>query len=307
MELSVGVMNVHLRSTFNLQKFSSVVQLQKLDITVVTETWLDLNTSSKIMGKTFGSQFDWFGRERADQKSSSGSGGIGILIRKGIGEVSLIKMYDQFEGMWIKCICGDITLFVCGVYIPPDGSPMLKDFAQCLEILEGDCIKFRKDGKVIVMGDFNARIGRNESLIQGNGGIFTFPRSVSDEKGGGSTMARTRGNQLVNSMNSVNMVIMNGIDSGGEYTFENQNGNSMIDYIILSDNIIIPDNIMLEDKTLDKKSGVVKVTDSIPVNSLYIPKSCRVSTDLMSRIGDHFLVSCKLAISKPSTKVPFLD
>src|SRR5690349_16763446 len=118
-----------LRSSFNLQRFSSVVQLQKLDITVVVETWFELNTSNRIMGKMFSNQFDWFGKERADQKSLSGSGGVGILIRKGIGEVSLIKMYDQFEGMWIRCICGDSTLFICGVYIPPDGSPSLKDFA----------------------------------------------------------------------------------------------------------------------------------------------------------------------------------
>ena len=70
-----------------------------------------------------------------------------------------------------------------------------------------------------------------------------------DEKATG-TAARTRGIKLISSMNSVNMIIMNGIDSGGEHTYEKvmetKDGKtivctSVIDYIILSDNIVVPD------------------------------------------------------------------
>src|SRR5689334_7904176 len=95
--------------------------------------------------------------ERDDQKGKSGSGGIGILIRKECGNSSLIKEYDVFEGLWIKCICGDVSLFICAVYISPKYSS--DDFSKCMGVLEDDCIKFRSLGKAVVMGDFNARIG----------------------------------------------------------------------------------------------------------------------------------------------------
>ena len=92
------------------------------------------------------------------------------------------------------------------------------------------------------MGDFNARIGSNASIIQSNAGLRVFNRTVEDAKGGGNCEARTRGIQLVDSMNSVGMVIMNGIDAGGQFTYRHYDEKrmSMNDYIILSDNIVIP-------------------------------------------------------------------
>ena len=51
MVISVATMNVHLKSLYNLQKFSGIVQNQNLDIVVVAETWFEVNSSKKIMGK----------------------------------------------------------------------------------------------------------------------------------------------------------------------------------------------------------------------------------------------------------------
>jgi hypothetical protein len=299
-------MNAHIKTPHNRSIFSRIVQDLKLDIVVVVETWFQLNTSNKLMGKTFGSEFDWFGKERVDQKGSTGSGGIGILIRKATGIVSFIKAYDLFEGMWVKCVCGELSLFICGVYIPPD-NPFrgYQDFPKCLEMLEADCLKFRSLGKVIVLGDFNARIGNNESIIQSNSGQSIFSRFVSDQGGTGSP-ARTRGIQLVNVMNSAGMIIMNGVDSGGGYTFENSIGNSIIDYIILSDNIVMPSNSILSPNLkMEDKSCPVNISNSIPVDSLYVPNSCTIWNDYMYRIGDHFLLSCKLVIPKSLAKIPF--
>ena len=61
----------------------------------------------------------------------------------------------------------------------------------------------------------------------------------------------------MNAMNAANMLVINGIDSGGEATFEhdNQMGSSVIDLIALSDNIVLPG---IEDQTLDCSHDVKK-------------------------------------------------
>ena len=311
-------MNVHLKVSYNLQKFSGIVEIQNLDIVVVAETWFAVNTSNKIMGKLFSEdKYRWFSKERLDQKSSIGSGGVGILLRKSIGDISLVKIYDSFDGLWVKCQCNEDVLFVCGLYIPPDNGPRGdQDFAKCLQAVEDDCVNFKMLGKVIVMGDFNARIGSNQSMIQFFGGTGVFGRNVMDVDGGGAGAARSRGIRLVNSMDAAGMVIMNGIDSGGGYTFERtitksdtkevEVQTSMIDYIILSDNILLPGCGTSNHNVPDAVSNPVNIIHSIPENSFYIPNSCTVWSDYPYRIGDHFLLSCKLAISKPM-KVPLQD
>ena len=308
MALSLGVINAHIRAADTREKFSSIVKELELDIVVVSETWFKMDTAKKLISKVFGNNFTWFSKEHAEQKSSN-CGGIGILIRKSIGDISLVKIYDSFDGLWIKYIAGADVYHICGVYLPPGTSAnSSEDFSKCLQLLEADCIKFRKVGKVVIMGDFNARIGSDQSLVYGHSGdLMAFSRLVSDAQGGSGSVARTRGIQLINSMNSVNMVILNGIDSGGEFTFDGHQGSSMIDYIILSDNIMIP-NVARNQMVSECKSGVVSVSDPIPLDSLYIPRSCTVwNDDNKYIINDHFLITCKLAIPKPQVQVPFQE
>src|SRR5690606_5427500 len=70
----VGTINVHVRNISNRNYLVGIVDLVKLDLIVVTETWFEYGTSSKIMNNAFGKEFNWFGSESKNQKSSSGSG-----------------------------------------------------------------------------------------------------------------------------------------------------------------------------------------------------------------------------------------
>ncbi len=289
----VGTMNVHIRNISNRNYLVGLVDLVKLDVLVVTETWFDYDTSSKIMSNAFGNGFYWFGSESKNQKSSSGSGGIGILIRKSCGSPSLLKVYKNFPGIWIKLCKGENIYYICGVYIPPHGSPQLKiDFDEVLEELRLDIVLYNNIGKVILLGDFNARIGNAYSILHGINKQLCFSRVLVDCDDQKTSEAFTRGRQLIQIMNSLNMVIVNGIDSGGDYTFDDK---SVIDYIIVNENIFAPSfrsNIMNSDLD-DKNSGII-TCDDIPIDSLYCRNSCKVWLDKIYRIGDHRLLSCQI-------------
>ncbi len=185
-------MNVHLRKDYNRNILYGLIQKIKLDICILTETWFLQNTSSKLMEKTFGSDFTWFGRERLNDKYSRG--GIGILIRNFGGKTTVVKNYKDIELLWVKLIIGNEIYFIGTIYIPPK-STSTTDFKYTLEQLESDCIIFRKEGKVIVMGDFNSRIGNLDSIIQDNENFYNFKRNVSDHSPIGESY--TCGQQLI--------------------------------------------------------------------------------------------------------------
>ena len=95
------------------------------------------------------------------------------------------------------------------------------------------------------MGDFNCRIGGVESIILSGTKQFIFPRRTQDSE----SKDASRGAFFVSSMNASQMVIMNGLDSGGDYTFSNsRDDSSVINFIILSDNIVTPGNDAIKRK-----------------------------------------------------------
>ncbi len=270
------------------------------------------------MADTFGNDFRWFGLDQADQKGRSGVGGVGILIRKSVGSVSLVKVYKQCQGLWIKLVREKDIYFICGVYIQPCGSKLVIEYDRILFLLEADILEYRKWGKVIIMGDFNARIGSFPSMLQGVNRQNVFSRVVTDIEIKG-VEAFSRGKQLMRVMNGTNMVVMNGLDSGGDCTFHHPNsGSSMIDYIVLSDNIFSPHVAdvstviphLLEDMVEDvstEKSGLV-LYDYIPKDSLYCKKSCTVWKDDLFNLGDHSLVTCQILVAKQdSVPVDFVE
>ena len=118
--MAIGCVNVHLRKEEMRNVLYGIVQDQNLDICAVSETWLAVDTSEKLMGKVFGSDFVWFDRERKHQKGTFG--GVGLLCRKSAGVFSLIKVSNQYEILWVKLCRNNDLYFFCSVYIPPTKS-----------------------------------------------------------------------------------------------------------------------------------------------------------------------------------------
>jgi len=53
-----------------------------IDLCVVTETWFRDESGDRLMSKSLNeSKYEWYGRDRRDQKSWTGDGGVGVLVR----------------------------------------------------------------------------------------------------------------------------------------------------------------------------------------------------------------------------------
>ena len=274
-----------------------MVQDVGVDICVLSETWLTEGLAQKQMDKVFGSEFIWFGRERKVRKRASG--GVGILGRKSVGVFSVVKASTNFEVLWVKMSRGTDYYFIGAVYIPPDRSQR-ETAKQVLDELEVDIHQFRKQGKVILMGDFNCRVGSEESVIKAKDKQLLLSRTTADSK-------EDRGKFLISSMNAAQMVVMNGLDSGREFTFLStsklksqgskqkiKERKSVIDYIILSDSIIAPDTDNSQPHYEDQESGTTQNCYDFPENTLYIRQSTKILTDYKYHVSDHFMVTCKI-------------
>lgn len=92
---------------------------------------------------------------------------------------------------------------------------------------------FRAQGKVILMGDFNRRIGDQPTVYSRDNSQIIFERRSQDTKV--RSHARAQGRVFLEAMNANDMFVMNGLDSGWEYTFESA---SVIDYIVLESRLV---------------------------------------------------------------------
>ena len=106
--------------------------------------------------------YKWFGKPRSNQNSRRGEGGVGILVRECvISEVEFITSVEYEE-----CVNestgweGRSALYVGCVYMPTDSTSVAAVDAGYVRLKE-DVLTFRQKGKVVLLGDFNARVGRS--------------------------------------------------------------------------------------------------------------------------------------------------
>lgn len=257
----VGCVNHHLTNVDSRRDLLEMVTWAGLDVCGVTETWIREGRGEDIFQDQ---KFEWMGRERKGQRSYSGDGGVGMLVAKKLGKARVVKRSKNFDCLWVRLDVGG-KLFIAIVYAPPARSSTGLRLEDLLLELESDIMGYRGQGNVIVMGDFNCRVGGLVSKV----GNKIYPRVSSDNKIG------TGGRGLVETMNNLGMVIMNGRDGGGEFTFRSESGKSVIDYIFLSEGLIPGDGEGGRDL-------------------FYEPKSIKVWEEYEAQRGDHKLITLTL-------------
>jgi retrotransposon-encoded endonuclease len=249
-------------------------------------------------------EFTWFGRERRDQKSISGDGGVGFLVRNSLGTFKVSKVSKDWDSIWIQVQIGVEVLFFAAVYLSPVDSTRVIDSASFIQELEEDICKFKKLGKVIVMGDLNSRIGQASSRVFLNDVSFTFERESEDKVRRLSREAKRRAKQILEMFNANGMIILNGIDGGGENTFVGPRGNSMIDFIVIDHRILIPDvEVGLEGLDTICKPGCLLLRATQTNQIGYVRNSMKVWDDFLGSMCDHRLVSCQLDFPGKSVEI----
>ena len=183
------------------------------------ESWEKEESRIEIEGYT------WFGKPRSKQNSPRGEGGVGFLVCECLAnEVEFINSVKYEESVWMKVRSerGREALYIGCVYMPTD-SASIYVVDSCYERLKEDVLSFREKGKVVLLGDFNARVGRS---VQIDDVIGMF----------GEDMRNASGNRLLSFLNEVELMICNGrkLVSEPEWTRVRPSlkQKSIIDYII---------------------------------------------------------------------------
>ena len=142
------------------KEIGELLAKHNLDVVAGQESWEKEETRIDVEG------YKWFGKPRIKQHSPRGDGGVGFLVREClVNEVEFINTVEYEESVWMKIRSerGREALYIGCVYMPTD-STSISVMDSCYERLKEDVLSFREKGKVVLLGDFNARVGRSAQL-----------------------------------------------------------------------------------------------------------------------------------------------
>ena len=185
--LRVATLNFSGLCSYDKQKeVGKLLVNHNLDVVAGQESWEKEETRIEVEG------YKWFGKPRSNQNSPRGEEGVGFLIRECLAnEFEYINSVKYEVSVWMKVHSKrrSEALHIGCVYMPTD-STSISVVDCCYERLKEDVLSFREKRKVVLLGDFNARVGRSVQ-IDDMVGMF-----VED-------MCNASGNRLLSFLNEV--------------------------------------------------------------------------------------------------------
>jgi endonuclease/exonuclease/phosphatase family metal-dependent hydrolase len=126
-------------------------------------------------------------------------GGVGFLVRKNIQARVLNSKSENL--LWLVI---QERLYVAVVYKAEENEDTLQE-------LQEDVLRWRDKGEIVVMGDFNCRVGELSNYIEADKSedaeVLEIPRCSEDK------VNSLRGRNLLDQLNAVDMVLTNGESS----------------------------------------------------------------------------------------------
>ena len=172
---------------------SELINHLKLDVVTGQESWEKEVSVIEVQG------YKWLGKRRKIQNIQSGEGGVEFLIRECLlAEVEFITNVNLEGSAWIKVHGGRgrEALYIGCIYMTTT-TASASTMDACYENLKEDVLIFKEEGTVLLLGDFNARVGK-ASEIDDVIGMF------------GEETSNNNGEKLFSFLTEVDLVSCNG-------------------------------------------------------------------------------------------------
>ena len=223
-KLRVGTWNFSgLCSERKQKEVGELLQVNNIDVVAGQESWEKEDSRINVDG------YKWFGKPRDVQNSRRWEGGVGFLVRDClVNEVEFVGEVKYSESVWMKVRGerGRAALYIGCVYMPTDGSGTAT-IDDSYNLLKEDVLTFKQKGKIVLLGDFNARVGKS-SEVDDVIGMF------------GEEICNASGNKLISFLNEVELVACNGrklvVEPEWTRVRPSLKQKSIIDYIIIDGN-----------------------------------------------------------------------
>ena len=178
------------------------------------------------------SNYVWYGHNRSNisRRAIRGSGGVGILIHKCLlSQLSVQVLDDTCEGiLWIQLLDNNAhcLLCLCVCYLPPSNSSRGDISVEFFDCLKSQVLEFHSYGRMLICGDFNARIGSLPDVTEESS--LLPPRHVIDNT------TNSQGKALIEFLQACNLCVLNGrFPDGNQYTSVSSKGLAVVDYCIV--------------------------------------------------------------------------
>lgn len=267
-ELNIYYTNINGLNAYKICQSDMIDDIKDIDIICLTETHLNNESEApKIKGyrniNTVTQKEKRFGRNiKGITTYMKDNNDLKIEeIKKENGTFIILKLSN------IKWRINEIFLIVC--YNEPRESKYRdKNF---FENIRNKIIKYKMKN-IIILGDFNARIGQNNDNLK-----LGIPERLSTDN-----VVNINGNRLLEFCNDTSLIIANGRvkgDKPGKCTFhriqKDKVMKSMIDYLIVSESIVecltllnTSEPVVYTDHSFMKMKFEIKVKDVKPVNKI---------------------------------------
>ena len=171
-KMRIGSWNVCGFATDQRKRLEIAEQVSKrdLDIVGIQESWE--KEGGEIGCKV--EEYAWIGKKRKGQNNKNrGAGGVGFLVKEYLCDIIEVISDTKFdESIWLRVPGerGAKDFFLGNIYMPPESKSTVKEIQRKFGEVAADVQKYKRRGEVVLVGDFNSRIGKasnpNENIGQ---------------------------------------------------------------------------------------------------------------------------------------------
>ena len=226
----IAMLNMNgLKNEMTMKKLRRQMIIHEIDILFITET-LGTEDREKEMRRIF-KEYDVVYRKRKRKKSKKYAerGGVACIAKK--GTVKVEKESEEDDVMYVTWN----NIYIACAYLVPPSSPFRSRNEKKMEEIQERLVSI---DRCMLLIDANVWIGEEPSVVASLGdgaddAEVTYTRKSEKKE------VTNEGREFLEKMNSIDMIVINGIKSGAKYTYDHmgKDAKSVIDFIAVSRNM----------------------------------------------------------------------